>query len=450
MPSFASALVMVNPKSRGDLPEGWQTRLASAGIDARIEEPDSPAAMRQLIERAGSQRDVDCLVIAGGDGTLHQALPALLDVRLPLAVIPIGTANDLARTLELPEDLLAAFDVVARGVPRPVDVGVANGVPFLNAANLGVGVRVNRGLDGDTKKLWGALSYLRSAWHAVDEQRPFDVDIVCDGEQQRIRCVHVAVGNGVFYGGGARIAEDASIADGWLDLYTLPPRGALQLAALVPWLRSGTQGRWREVHNLRGRRIRLQTSRPLEVFADGERVARTPVEFSVRPGALDVLVPAPKQTGDESVLRDEREVSLNRLLVASRALAESYAGLRKPLDSDDASAARLFATLAEERSRAADELERHVRGLEELPAAPDPERQLLSLLSSRAKGAFSADRTRALAEDRAAAERDLAACAESALEQDLSAATRALLQSVATDSQRAQERLAALAAEHQN
>ncbi len=365
------ALVLVNPKSRGDLPEEWTQVLAEAGVEPRIEWPDSPDETRRLIESAASERTIDCVVLAGGDGTIHQALPALLAARLPVALIPIGTANDLARSLELPEDPLAAFDVVAGGVPKRIDVGVANGVPFLNAASLGVGVRVNRELDGDTKEMWGSLSYLRAAWRAVRKERPFDVEIDCDGEHERVRCVHVAVGNGVYHGGGARVAEDASVSDGWLRLYTLPPSGLLKLASLVPWLRAGRQDRRNGVRSLRGRSIRLRTSRPLEVFADGERVSQTPVEFSILPGALDFLVPpgAP-ESSNGGLLRDQSEVALNELLARCLALADSYARLCESLEADDPSAADLFASLAQTRRRAANRLEMDVRRMNELPTAP--------------------------------------------------------------------------------
>lgn len=286
------ALVLLNARSRGDLPEGWPALLAGVGVEPHVESPATPEAMRRLIVEAAKRWDVDRIAVAGGDGTLHVALPALLEARLPLAVIPTGTANDLARTLGVPSDPLAALDVVAHGIRLRIDVGLVNGVPFLNAANIGVGVRVNRELDKSTKSLWGGLSYMRAAWRAVEKERPFRVRITCDGVVERVRCVHVTVGNGVFHGGGARVAGDATIFDGQLDLYTLPPQGLLKLAALVPWLHFGQQRRWEGVRALRGSHIHLRTSRPLEVYADGERVSRTPVELSVLPKALEVLVPA--------------------------------------------------------------------------------------------------------------------------------------------------------------
>ena len=447
MTSHLRALVLVNPKSRGELPEGWEKLLAETGVEPRIEWPDSADATRRFIEDAGSQRTAERVVLAGGDGTIHQALPALLDAQLPLAVIPIGTANDLARTLDLPEDPLAALDVVGRGIPQPIDVGVVNGIPFVNAATLGVGVRVNRELDADTKKRWGGLSYLRAAWRAVDKERPFDVEIDCDGEKERVRCVHVAVGNGVYHGGGVRVAEDASVSDGWLQLYTLPPSGALKLAALTPWLRSGTQDRWRGVRSARGRSIQLRTSRPLEVFADGERVSRTPVEFSILPGALGVIVPPPSSAqSDQPLLRDPDEVALNQLLATCLSMAESYTRLSESLEAEDPDAAAVFASLAETRRRAASKLEMDVRRMDELPAAPDPDRDLLSLLASLARGALSSDRTRALAEDRAAAERDLVVQAQVASRQEsLSAHARALVREIEQQSVRAQRRLEELA-----
>jgi hypothetical protein len=184
------------------------------------------------------------------------------------------------------------------------------------------------------------------------------------------------------------------------------------------------------------------------VFANGERVSRTPIEFSILPGALDVIVPPPSsaQSETESLLRDPEEVALNELLAGCLALAESYSRLAESLVSENPDAAEVFASLAEARRRAASKLELDVRRMDELPAEPDPDRELLSLLTSLARGLVSADRTRALAEDRAAAERDLAARAGAVRQQKhLSARTLALVREIEQESAFAERRLTAFA-----
>lgn len=147
-------------------------------------------------------------------------------------------------------------------------------------------------------------------------------------------------------------------------------------------------------------------------------------------------------------MRDEREVALNELLSGCEALGRSYARLAESLKEEDAGAAELFSRLGQARQQAAKRLAGHVRRMDELPAAPDPDRELVTRLASLAKGALAADRTRALAEDRAAAERDLAARAEAARKQSLPADTQNLVREIEQESDRDRRRLEALAAKH--
>ena len=132
------ALILANPHSRsaGAGVDAAAAELHKAGIDVlrpawREGEPLSAA-----IERCGDKADF--VVIAGGDGSLNAAAPALIDSGLPLGILPGGTANDLARTLGLPLDMVEAAKVIAAGRIRAIDVGEVNGKPFFNVASLGM------------------------------------------------------------------------------------------------------------------------------------------------------------------------------------------------------------------------------------------------------------------------------------------------------------------------
>lgn len=248
-----------------------------------------------LRERAGH---IDRVVIGGGDGTLHRALEPLVAARLPLGVLPMGTANDLAHSLGLPMPLEDACEVIARGHTRAIDLGWVNGKLFLNAANIGLGVEVTHRLSGAAKRRWGVLGYGLAALDAVRATRPFTARIQCDERAHRLRSIQIAVGNGRYHGGGLTLAEDASISDDRLDLYSVRPMALWRLLALIPALRRGAQQQWDGVDQLAGREMLIRTTWPMRVVADGEPVAWTPARFRVMPGALTVFVPADGERPD--------------------------------------------------------------------------------------------------------------------------------------------------------
>src|SRR5690606_41482749 len=130
-------LVLVNPNaSRAQdvlaaLPDWFAARAASTHIAT-----DSEESLRQALDKHGPT--ADRIVIGGGEGTISRALPHILALGKPLAVLPLGTANDLANTLGVPADVLAAAQVALEGRPHKIDVGLVNGEPFVNVASIGV------------------------------------------------------------------------------------------------------------------------------------------------------------------------------------------------------------------------------------------------------------------------------------------------------------------------
>ena len=163
----------------------------------------------------------------------------MLGAGRPLGVLPMGNANDFARTLGIPIDCEAACRIIAEAHSRKVDVGCINGTHFLNVASMGLSVRIARRLTRDLKERWGVWAYLGCAWEAIHERRSFAARVTCDGEISVLRSMQIAVGNGRFYGGGMTIVADAAIDDGRLDLYALPRLRWWRLLVLLPILRWG-------------------------------------------------------------------------------------------------------------------------------------------------------------------------------------------------------------------
>ena len=289
--SSGPALLVVNTKSRRGKSGAEEARAALSGAGLVVRE-EACADAGQLPNLIRSVRpEVDRVVIGGGDGTLNAALPGLIDTGLPLGILPLGTANDLARTLGLPPDLSEAASIVATGRRKRVDVGAANDKLFFNVASIGFGVDLTRALTQDAKKRWGTLGYLVAGARALRRLSSFTIEIEQNGTVQRGRTVHLAIGNGRHYGGGMTVSETAAIDDGRLDVYSLEVHSPWHLLMLLPSIRTGHHGRWQEVRTLSGIDITVRTHRTRSVNTDGEISTRTPVRFRVLPGAVEVFVP---------------------------------------------------------------------------------------------------------------------------------------------------------------
>lgn len=293
------AVLIVNRHSRrgGDGTPRLVERLRALGLDLAVEEPGSKHEVAGILAR--HRGSVDLVVLGGGDGTLSAAAPALMAARRPFAVLPLGTANDLARTLGVPLSPEEACVVAVTGRPRPIDLGEVNGHYFFNVASLGLTTEAKRHLSHDVKRRWGVAGYALSALRAVRAARGFRAEIRVDGRAPaRLRAVQIAVGNGRHYGGGMTIAWDARIDDHHLDLTAIAPRGAAGLVLLLPGLRRGRLHGRDGVLVERGREIHIVTDHPMPVSADGDVVTRTPAHFRVVPGALTVMVPQATERGD--------------------------------------------------------------------------------------------------------------------------------------------------------
>ena len=286
------ALILANPHSRsaGAGVDAAAAELHKAGIDLlrpawREGEPLS-AAIDRYADR------VDFVVIAGGDGSLNAAAPALIEKRLPLGILPGGTANDLARTLGLPLDMLGAARVIAAGRTQTIDVGDVNGKPFFNVASIGMSAKLADRLSRDTKRRWGRLAYAVTATEILIEARRFGAVIRSDrGEETTVRSLQIAVGNGRHYGGGMVVEETAKIDDGLLDLYSLEFRDVWKLPFMALAFRQGRHGLKDEVRTMSGTGFEIRTRRPMPVNADGELVTETPAVFSVLRNAITAFVP---------------------------------------------------------------------------------------------------------------------------------------------------------------
>lgn len=285
------ALVLVNAGSRQGAAhaDSASKQLWAMGVDVVRARAESMSDWPTLIDTHADQ--IDCVVVGGGDGSLNFAVDSILRNDLTLGVLPLGTANDFARTLGYPADPVEACRTVAQGVDHRVDVGQVNDVYFLNVASIGLAVRAKRYRSDAAKRWFGAAGYVGNVYAAFRDTRPFRAWVTCDGEQQKLRTIQLAIGNGRYFGGGLAVSEDAVLDDGKLDLFSIEPQSLGALVRLLPALKRGPRPATQGGQLMRGENIRIHTARRRSINTDGEVLTHTPAEFRVLPKALKVRVP---------------------------------------------------------------------------------------------------------------------------------------------------------------
>ena len=287
-----TALLLVNVNSRGggQLLDTAFNVLKTAGIGIRHLAPESANDISTAILREA--KGASMVIVAGGDGTLNAAARAAVESDLTLGILPLGTANDLARTLDIPMSLEGAAKVIADGRTRHIDAGVVNGHHFFNVASIGLASDIAQNLTRENKRRLGRFSYPVAALRALSSAGSFHAEIINNDQHLHVRTLQIAVGNGRFYGGGNAVERDAAVDDGYLDLYSLEFSNVWKMALMLKSFRTGHQGLWNEVRTHKCKKFEVRTSRPKPVNVDGEIVTETPAIFEVLPKAVSVFAPS--------------------------------------------------------------------------------------------------------------------------------------------------------------
>ncbi len=238
---------------------------------------------------------VDLVIVGGGDGTLNAIVDILVEKQLPLGILPLGTANDLARTLAIPSSLPEACRIIAQGYTKSIDLGWVNDKYFFNVASLGLSVKITQKLSRGAKRRWGILAYGLTALQVISSIRPFRAQIIAEGQSVSVKTLQIAIGNGRYYGGGMAVAADATIDDQRLDLYSLELKHWWQIFPLLWKLPQGQHGLFPWVRTIETQALEIYTRKPHLINTDGELTAATPASFRVIPQALRVFVPANPQ-----------------------------------------------------------------------------------------------------------------------------------------------------------
>jgi diacylglycerol kinase (ATP) len=321
--------------------------ILGLGSSARNLRPfQKNSAIAWTLGLPASQRDADAVLVFGGDGTIHRHLAALVELKLPVLVVPCGSGNDFARALKLrrAKDSLAAWQAFAAGGGnvRAIDIGVIhplelqiprlarhgkqredvtstdvmgfddpasaphatrdlkletrNPTYFCCAGGAGLDAHIARRANRLPRWLRAHGGYVFSLVPALAKYQAVMTRISLpqpDGSWELKSAVPTFVAvfaNTPDYGGGMKIAPRARLEDGVLDVCTVAEIDKLKLFCLFPTVYFGRHLSVPEVDYFQAERMRIETDTPLDVYADGEFVCRTPIEVSVAPRVLQVIV----------------------------------------------------------------------------------------------------------------------------------------------------------------
>jgi YegS/Rv2252/BmrU family lipid kinase len=246
--------------------------------------------MRSEIIKA-SREGVDAILLLGGDGTVHRALPAIAETNLPFGFLPCGRGNDFARNIGLPLNLKKSCFFSPRPSIHPFDLPNINGIPFISIAYVGFDAEVNKLANEGKGYFGGKLGYTICVLKALRKFRPFEIEITIDGRSMRERVMMVTIANGPFYGGGMKIAPQAIMNDGVLDICIVEEISKWELLRQFPKVFKGTHISHPRIMMTSGRRISLVSGEPRDIFADGEYVGNLPAECTIGNQTVQTLFP---------------------------------------------------------------------------------------------------------------------------------------------------------------
>ncbi len=301
-------MLIYNPAAGGnrrirvaDLDEARRI-LSQRGIDAELQPTTGPgSASRQAYEAIA--RGKQLVIVSGGDGTLNEVVNGLAGSRVPLALLPAGTANVLAKELKLPWNIPAAARLIPQATLRRIALGLAipagpasqngGGKPryFICMGGAGPDGVMVYSVDLGLKARYGVLAYwyegMRQLWH----YRFPTFRVTAEGRQ--VDASLLVVGRTKSYGGPVQITTEADLYKDEFELMAATTRTKLGYLADFPWLLLGRHRHVKTNHFWKATRVRCEATTDVPVYAqvDGETIGRLPVEFQIVPDALTLVVP---------------------------------------------------------------------------------------------------------------------------------------------------------------
>ena len=263
---------------------------------------NSLADSRNKAQAAINDLLIDGLVVVGGDGMAHLGINLCADADLPLGIVAAGTGNDAARALGLPiGDAIAGARVVLNNLrqPRQVDLVRAESTTgafwYFGSLSVDFVALVNQRANswkwpkGPSRYKWAMVAELASF-------KPIKYHAVIDGVEKEFEAMLCSIGNSPFFGGGMKVAPQAKIDDGLMDIFIVNKISRFELLKVFPKVYTGDHVTHPAVEFITAKKITLSTQTQMPAFSDGEPVGSAPVTAQIAPGALKVYATSARQS----------------------------------------------------------------------------------------------------------------------------------------------------------
>lgn len=299
--------IIANPVAGNGGARQWASQLTEA-LRARGDEValsfTEGSSSAETWAREAAAEGLDGVVACGGDGTVHQTINGLMkgssDRQPPLlGLLPMGRCDDLALALGIRRrNPGQAIEVILAGSRRTIDLGRAGGRYFSIVSSLGFDAEVSAYVDEGKHPgfLKGTVAYLYAVLVNLFRYRDATVSLKGDFGEYQGPIFLAATGNAPYYGGGVQVLPEADMADGWLDLCLVKPMRRVEVVLMLPRVFRGSHRSHSSVSMHRVRRLEIDATEPLWLWADGERMVQLPTAIEVVPSCLSVLAPCDSET----------------------------------------------------------------------------------------------------------------------------------------------------------
>jgi YegS/Rv2252/BmrU family lipid kinase len=288
------ALVVNGKSNKGrDLFKRAEVLLTDIGVTlVKANCVRKPKEIKNIVKELITQ-GIDMIIIGGGDGTVSEIVDFGVDKNIIFAILPLGTSNSFARSLQLPLDLNGSIEIIKKSKIKKIDLGKIGNDYFANTANIGISADVNLSVNNSSKKMFGRVAYLPIAIWNLFISKPFKATIKTNSEIRTYKCIEILIANGNFQG-GVPIAMEAELDSGNLIFKIFLCNSWLDKLNLIGyWFMSFFK------HNIKNRRIvrfrfdeaKIETSLPKTIDVDGESKAKTPINVSVAKDAIWIVTP---------------------------------------------------------------------------------------------------------------------------------------------------------------
>lgn len=309
-----NAALIVNPESGREGDDARRLECVRASLDALGLPVDdyviTPGSSAGVLARTALERGCHPIIVGGGDGTVGPVARELIPRKATLGIIPLGTFNNIARSLAIPDSIEDACRVIRDGRSRDIDVGLANSTRYffeaagvgLDAALFPIGQEIK---EGSWKRMWQAIrmthayrqhlitfTFDRPLGEALPRNRHHRLGKTeLQGHSIRLHCLMAVAANGPYYGSALHVAPDALLTDGLLTIHAYRRFSKWELVRHFWGITKGRRRYSPKVETFLAKEVRIETGNPLPAHLDGQSCGHTPLDLNAVPAALRVITP---------------------------------------------------------------------------------------------------------------------------------------------------------------